>query len=145
MGTFQHTIDGKGRLSIPAKFREVLTAHSDKPPILTIAVDSCLALFPYPEWEAIQEKVKKSIEMNSSLRRFLRVLHSRAMPSPLDRQGRILISPILRKYAALEGETCVIGAENRVEIWNPDRWAAEEIATLSNSVDLQEKVAQLGI
>lgn len=145
MGMFQHTIDTKGRLSVPVKFREALTATSNDPPILTINIDNCLALYPRLAWNTIKEKASNSTSMNTNLKRFLRFLHSRASESPLDKQGRILISPLLRKYAALEGDVYVVGVENRIEIWNPGRWAEEEVEMFSSNGEIKDTIASLGM
>ena len=145
MGMFQHTIDTKGRLSVPVKFREALTVISGEPPILTVNIDNCLALYPRRAWNTIKEKASTSTAMNTDLKRFLRFLHSRASESPLDKQGRILISPLLRKFAALEGEVYVVGVENRIEIWDPDRWAEEEVEMFASNGQIKDTIASLGM
>jgi len=145
MGMFQHTIDTKGRLSIPVKFREALNSSSLGPSILSISIDRCLSLYPRQEWNSIKEKASASSEMNADLKGFLRLLHSRANESSLDKQGRILISPLLRKYAALDGNAYIVGVENRIEIWNPERWEAEEMKMLSSDGALKDTIASLGM
>jgi len=145
MGMFQHTIDTKGRLSIPVKFREVLMPSPEALPILTISIDRCLVLYSSQEWNRIKKKASDSTEMNASLKSFLRLIHARANEAPLDKQGRILISPLLRKYANLAGNAYVAGVENRIEIWNPEHWEAEEMKMLSSDGALRDTVASLGL
>ncbi len=145
MGTFQHNIDAKGRLSIPAPFRDVINGTADHRLILTSNLDGCLALYTTQEWTLLIEKAKILPTMNKMVKKFYRFLFSRAMPCSLDRQGRILIPPSHREFAALEGETCLVGIENKIEIWNHTRWAEEDAETIANPEDLQEAMANLGM
>lgn len=145
MGTFQHNIDVKGRLSLPAPFRDVIKGLADQRLVLSSHFDGCLALYPLQEWTVLNEKAKNLPTMNKSVKRFYRFVFSRAQPCSLDRQGRILISPLQREFAVLEGETCLIGIENKIEIWNRERWAKEDDEITANPEDIQDAMAELGM
>lgn len=145
LGRFHHTIDSKGRLSIPVKFREFLNSHSNGTVIMTTDLDSCLAAYPLKEWNSMTEKAKKLPTMDKGVKNFLRFFYSRATECPLDKQGRILIPPPLREYAGLEGDTIVVGIENKFEIWNPGKWQQNEALVSENAGKIQETLASLGM
>lgn len=119
LGEFEHTIDGKGRLTIPAKFRDELESGV----IVTRGLDGCLWAYNRAEWEKLAEKIASMPTTNPAARNFARFMFSSAFDSIPDRQGRILIPQNLREYSGIESETVVIGVMNRVEIWNPQKWA----------------------
>jgi MraZ protein len=119
LGEFEHTIDGKGRLTIPAKFRDELESGV----IVTRGLDGCLWAYSRAEWEKLAEKIASMPTTNPAARNFARFMFSSAFDSIPDRQGRILIPQNLREYSGIDNETVVIGVMNRVEIWNPQKWA----------------------
>jgi len=145
MGMFQHNIDVKGRLNLPTQFREAINATPDGTLVLTRHLDRCLVLYPSLEWNNFKEKAKQLPSMDPEVRRFLRFLYSRAMPCTLDKQGRILVPPPLRDYAELNGETCLIGMDHKIEIWNVERWSEEDNLTTANPNEIQKAMAQLGM
>jgi len=118
LGEFEHTIDGKGRLTIPAKFRDELASGV----VVTRGLDGCLWAYNRSEWEKLADKISHLPSTNPNARNFARFMFSSAFDSIPDRQGRILIPQNLRDYAGIASETIVIGVMNRVEIWNPDQW-----------------------
>jgi MraZ protein len=118
LGEFEHTIDGKGRLTIPAKFRDELASGV----VVTRGLDGCLWAYSRSEWERLAEKISQLPTTNPNARNFARFMFSSAFDSIPDRQGRVLIPQNLRDYAGIENETVVIGVMNRVEIWTPDKW-----------------------
>lgn len=118
MGEFHHTIDDKGRMIIPAKFREELGATF----VVTRGMDKCLFVYPEEEWKQLEEKLKTLPFTKKDARAFTRFFFSGATESELDRQGRVNIPATLRNYANLEKECVVIGVSNRVEIWGKDIW-----------------------
>ncbi len=118
LGEFAHTIDGKGRLTIPAKFRDELEGGV----VVTRGLDGCLWAYNRGEWEQLAEKIARMPTTNAAARNFARFMFSSAFDSVPDRQGRVLVPQNLRTYAGIENETIVIGVMNRVEIWNPTRW-----------------------
>jgi MraZ protein len=143
-GRFEHTIDGKGRLSIPSKFREILSARGENELILT-DFDSCLTAYPRDEWRGLEEKMKNLSMIQKDVRNFLRLFYSSATEAPLDPQGRILIPPQMRERAKLDREVVLLGLLNKIEIWDKKSW--QEF--IANSTDTFEEVAsklvELGI
>jgi MraZ protein len=117
-GTFRHAMDDKGRLAVPAKFRGEFAGGC------TVArwIDGCLAIFPPPMWESIAEKVGALPFTDPNARLLQRHIFGGASDEPMDKQGRILIPAHLREYAQLEGETVVLGAQTRLELWAPKVW-----------------------
>ncbi|WP_289354977.1 division/cell wall cluster transcriptional repressor MraZ [Paenibacillus sp. S-12] len=118
MGEYQHSIDDKGRLIIPAKLRDSLGTTF----ILTRGLDQCLFVYPMNEWEALEQKLKALPMMKADARAFTRFFFSGASECEWDKQGRITIPSHLRGYAHLEKECMIIGVQNRVEIWSKDAW-----------------------
>ena len=118
-GTYEHNIDAKGRLFIPAKLREELgvTFH------LAMGIDQCLAIYPQETWARFTEKFA-SLPMSQS--KSMRALFANAAKCELDSQGRIVIPQKLRRYAGLEKDAVIIGVNDRAEIWAADAWQAQE-------------------
>ena len=119
LGEYEHTVDDKGRLTIPAKFREELEGGV----VITRGLDGCLWAYTRSEWEVLAEKISKLPTTNPAARDFARFMFANAFDSIPDRQGRVLIPQNLRDHADIQNETVVIGVMNRVEIWRPDKWA----------------------
>ncbi|MBI5966452.1 MAG: division/cell wall cluster transcriptional repressor MraZ [Deltaproteobacteria bacterium] len=124
-GRFERTIDSKGRVSIPAEFREILAEEYDDRLILT-NFDRCIVAFPYKEWEIFEEKVSNSLSMfKRETKSFQRFFISGASECPIDRLGRILIPPTLRNWAQLERDVVFAGMQKRFEIWRKERFQEE--------------------
>lgn len=123
-GRFIHTIDSKGRVSVPIKFREVLSEKYEESLIVTTEVDQCLIAFPTEEWNRLEEKIRSLPSMSKELKAWMRFFYSGAVECPIDRQGRILIPPSLREYGNLNKEVVLIGLFNKIEIWDKGRWEA---------------------
>ena len=119
IGQYQHSIDAKGRLFIPAKFREELGETF----YVTIGLDGCLSVYSVTKWASLIEKVEA---LPLSKARSMRTLFANAAKCEPDAQGRILIPAKLREYAKLEKEVIITGASRCVELWNPERWAPIE-------------------
>ncbi|ALS27344.1 division/cell wall cluster transcriptional repressor MraZ [Paenibacillus cisolokensis] len=119
MGEYQHSIDDKGRLIIPSKFRESLGARF----VVTRGLDNCLFVYPMEEWSLLEQKLKSLPLMKSDARAFTRFFFSGATECELDKQGRINVPNHLREYAKLDKECMVLGVSNRVEIWSKETWA----------------------
>lgn len=117
-GTYEHSIDAKGRLFIPAKLREELGSAF----YLAMGVDACLAVYPQATWDRFTEKFA-SLPMSQS--KGMRRLFANAAKCEPDSQGRIVVSPKLRKYASLEKNVVIIGVIDRAEIWSAENWAEE--------------------
>jgi MraZ protein len=118
MGEYQHSIDDKGRLTIPSKFREHLGVKF----IVTRGLDNCLFVYPSAEWSVLEQKLKSLPLMKSDARAFARFFFSGAVECELDRQGRVNLPNHLIDYAKLEKECVVIGVSSRVEIWSKAAW-----------------------
>lgn len=120
MGEFQHSLDDKARLTLPAKFRDGLGASF----VITRGLDRCLFVYPRKDWEALSEKLRALPLTRGDARQFLRLFFSGAADCELDRQGRTVMPANLREYAGISQECSVIGVGNRVEIWDADAWKA---------------------
>jgi len=140
-GEFQHTIDPKGRMNIPAKFREDLGERV----YLTKGLDQCLFIFPPDEWQLFEAKLKSLPLTNKNARAFARMFYAGATECEADKQGRILIPQTLRDHAGLDRDAVVIGVGTRAEIWSNANWKAyNQDDTLSYDA-IAEHMAELGI
>ena len=119
LGEFEHTIDDKGRLTIPAKFRPELEGGV----VVTRGLDGCLWAYSRSEWEILAGKIAQMPTTNQAARNFARFMFSSAFDSVPDRQGRVIVPQNLRDYAGIANEAVVIGVMNRVELWNPQKWS----------------------
>jgi MraZ protein len=120
-GSFEHTIDAKGRVSLPARYREILSTQYDGRLVITL-FDSCLLAFPHSEWLAFENKLSSLSAVDEEIQSFKHYFISGAYECSLDKLGRILIPPNLRKHAALEREVVFVGSVKQIEIWSKDRW-----------------------
>jgi MraZ protein len=118
MGEYQHSIDEKGRMIIPSKFRDELGSEF----ILTRGLDQCVFGYPLSEWKVIEEKLKSLPFTKKDARAFTRFFFSGASECQLDKQGRVNVASPLREYAKLEKDCVVIGVSNRIEIWSKSIW-----------------------
>lgn len=118
MGEHQHSIDEKGRMIIPAKFREALGPAF----VVTRGLDRCLFVYPKTEWSQLEQKLKALPLMKSDARAFTRFFFSGATECELDKQGRVNIPNTLCEHAKLTKDCVVIGVSNRVEIWSKELW-----------------------
>lgn len=143
-GRFEHVIDEKGRLSVPSKFREVLSAQNENELILT-DFDSCLAAYPKGEWRELEEKIRKLSPLQKEVRNFLRLFYSSATEVSLDSQGRILIPPQMRERAGLGREVVLLGLLNKIEIWSKKSWEEFEAHSAGTFEEIVSKLVELGI
>lgn len=141
IGEYDHSIDQKGRVIVPSKFREGLGIKF----IVTKGLDNCLFAYPQNEWSLLEEKLKTLPLTSKEARTFVRFFFSGATECEVDKQGRILLPSNLREHAALDKDVVVIGVSTRVEIWSKERWT-NYINNDSIDVDsIAEKMFQLGI
>ena len=117
-GEYEHSIDAKGRVIIPAKLRDALGEQF----IITKGLDECLFVYPLDQWEAFQEKLQALPLNQPSARAFVRFFFSGATEAELDKQGRVMLPANLREYGSLEKEIVITGAGNRLEIWDKEKW-----------------------
>jgi len=139
LGRYAHNLDAKGRLAIPARFREALAEGV----ILTRGIDRCLALYPLEAWRPLAEKVAALSITDADARNFRRLVFAEAADLTLDGQGRILVPPDLRRYAELEREALVVGVDASIEIWSPQRWATVEASLDSDAAEIAQRLASL--
>ena len=150
IGEYNVFIDSKGRICIPAKIREVIAQkYNGSKLILTLGLDGCLALYPCEEWEKIALNLKQKIPLSLSAGRLLeRAFFRNAIECSLDKQGRIIIPPKLRKSALIIKDVVIIGVQNRIEIWSKEGMAAYdgelESSSISESLeDLYDRIGNL--
>ena len=139
MGEYNHTIDTKGRLTIPSKFREVLGDDF----VVTKGLDGCLFVYDNKEWNAFEEKLKSLPLTNKEARQFARFFLAGAAEVEVDKQGRILVPNILREFAQISRDVVLIGVASRIEIWSKERF--EGIATFEDMDEIAEHMAELGL
>ena len=137
MGEYNHSIDQKGRIIVPAKFREELGEEF----VMTLGLDGCLFVYPNSEWETFVEQLKK-LPGNREVRQLQRYFLAGATNCELDKQGRILIPSNLRDFAALEKDVVLIGVGGRVEIWDKTRY--EGAATYDDMDEVTSHMTELG-
>jgi MraZ protein len=141
-GEFRHTLDERGRVAIPARFRGRLAQGAT----LARWLDGCLALFPVDEWDALAAKLRGLPSTDPVGRQFSRFMSSGAVEVELDRQGRILVPGYLRDYAGLAGgEVVLVGALGRLELWAAPRWERYRSSLEESPEALAERLADLGI
>ncbi len=138
-GEYSHTIDAKGRLIMPSKFREQLGDEF----VVTKGLDGCLFVYDNSEWTAFEEKLRALPLTNQNARKFTRFFLAGASDCEVDRQGRILIPAVLREFAHLEKEVTLVGVGSRIEIWNRALW--EEKNVYDDMEDIAENMDGLGI
>ncbi len=138
-GEYNHTIDAKGRLIIPSKFREVLGENF----VVTKGLDGCLFVYGNTEWSAFEKALKTLPLANKESRKFNRFFLAGAIDVEVDKQGRILIPSVLREFAALESQVVLLGVGERIEIWSKDRW--EDASEYDDMDDIAEHMSELGL
>ena len=139
MGEYNHTIDTKGRLIIPSKFREALGDTF----VVTKGLDGCLFVYDNEEWSAFDEKQKALPITNKEARQFVRFFLAGAAEVEVDKQGRILVPNILREFAQISKDVVLIGVASRIEIWSKERF--DDMAEYEDMDEIAEHMAQLGL
>ncbi|MBE9388794.1 division/cell wall cluster transcriptional repressor MraZ [Vagococcus salmoninarum] len=140
MGEFKHNIDAKGRLIMPAKFRDELGEKF----VVTRGMDGCLFGYPQSAWAVLEEKLKEMPLSKKDARTFVRFFYSAATECEIDKQGRINLPPALRSHGGLEKECVVIGVSDRIEIWSQSKWDAFSIEAEENFDELAETMIDFG-
>ena len=140
MGEYNHTVDAKGRLIIPSKFREALGDTF----VVTKGLDGCLFVYDNAEWNVFEEKLKQLPLTNKRARQFVRFFLAGAAEVEVDTQGRILLPTVLREFAGLEKDVVLLGVASRIEIWDKAKLAESQM----NEEDMDavaEQMAELGL
>lgn len=141
LGEYQHSLDSKGRITVPAKFREQLGEKF----VATKGLDNCIFLYPMDEWRIIEEKLRSLPFTRADVRSFARFFFSGASELEIDRQGRTLIPMNLRDYASIDKELIIIGVGSRIEIWSGDKWGQYTRDAESSYEEIAESLVDLGI
>ena len=141
LGEYTHSLDPKGRIAVPAKFR----AHISGGAIITRGLDACLFMFDTKEWEKLVEKITSLPLAQANSRAFTRLMLAGASDVELDVQGRILIPDYLRKYAGLKKQAVVTGLHSRIEIWDHEKWEEYKARTEAESDEIAERLGELGV
>jgi MraZ protein len=143
-GVFQHSIDAKGRTSLPAKFRDQLVAESaDKLFITTDLIDDCLFAFAPAAWRRVVEKVSSLSMFDERTRLLSRAFVAPSQECPVDKLGRILIPPSLREHAGLVEEITWAGQGERIEVWTPKAWAEQQKKARAQDKALLRRLSEL--
>ena len=120
IGEYSYSLDTKGRVNIPAKFRQSLSEDNENTFVITRGMDSCIWIYPLTQWKMIENNLRNLSSLSKIHRSFVRNTARYASPSTYDKQGRIILTPSLIEYAGLDKELLIIGMVNKMEIWNPD-------------------------
>jgi MraZ protein len=141
VGEFQHTLDGKGRVVLPARFRAALENGC----VLTKGQDECVFVWSTDDWQEEAERMKKLPRTDRRFRGYARSFFSGAVPQDLDGQGRVTIPQNLRSYAGLDKELAVVGVAERIEIWDVERW--QEVSAEADDLyaNVEEAFSDYGI
>ena len=141
IGEYNHSLDGKGRLAIPAKFRSQLKGGA----VVTRGLDNCLFLYPKKQWLELADKLSKLPISQSNTRAFSRLMLAGAMDVDFDNQGRIMVPEYLRKFAGLTKKAVVAGLYDRLEVWDEKKWNRYKVITEKKSNSIAEGLGELGV
>lgn len=141
IGEYRHSLDPKGRLAVPVKFR----AELEQGAVVTKGVDNCLTLYTMDAWKEQAEKISKLSTTQANTRAYSRHMLAGAMDVQLDKQGRIILPEYLRQYAGLKKKAVVTGLFNRMEIWDEATWEEYKAKTESESGDIAEALTDAGV
>lgn len=141
IGEYNHTIDSKGRLIVPSKFRETLGDEF----VVTKGLDGCLFVYPMDEWIAFSNKLKELPLTKKDARQFSRFFLAGAAQCEVDKQGRILLPAVLREFAGLEKEAVLVGVSSRIEIWSRSNWENISDVDVEDMDNIAEHMEDIGI
>ena len=141
IGEYSHNLDDKGRVAVPSKFRVRL----NKGAVVTRGLDNCLFLYTKDEWQKMAEKLAALPISQANSRAFARLMLAGAMDVELDKQGRIILPEYLRQFAQIKKEVVIAGLYNRLEIWDQVIWSKYKGQTESQSSEIAERMAELGV
>ncbi len=139
MGEYSHSVDAKGRIIMPAKFREQLGDSF----VVTKGLDGCLFVYPKEEWALIEERFREHPLTTKDARKFTRFFFAGAAECEIDKQGRVLVPTVLREFAGLEKDVVMVGVLNRIEMWSKSAW--EEGSAYEDMDEIAEHMAELGL
>ena len=139
-GEHEHAIDRKGRVIVPARFRQALKQHEVTSLVLTRGLDGCLFLFPESEWRMVENRFKQIPFTKQEGRKFNRLFFSGAAEVTIDRLGRLLIPRTLKEFAQIKQDVVIVGLSNRMEIWAKDKWQAFYESSRQSFEEIAERV-----
>ncbi|HPP06802.1 MAG TPA: division/cell wall cluster transcriptional repressor MraZ [Syntrophorhabdaceae bacterium] len=143
-GRYEYAIDDKSRVSIPSKFREILSTKYDMRLVLT-NLDGCIVAYPYQEWVNIQENISKKEQINKDARTFLRYFYSGVTECPIDKLGRVLLPQSLKTDAMIKKNVVIIGMGKKIEIWAKEIWEELVRKATSDPDKVADIVSELGL
>lgn len=141
MGEYRHSVDDKGRLIVPSKFRDGLGNHF----VITRGLDHCLFAYPSPEWVQLEQKLKSLPFTKADARAFTRFFFSGACEVEIDKQGRVSLPLNLRDFAKLKKECVIIGVSSRIEIWCADTWETYYTNSKDSFIEIAESIVDLDL
>ncbi len=146
-GRYEHNVDAKGRLALPAAFKKVLATQQEDQLVVTTHICSpCLVAYPLVEWRAFEARFAELPQFDETVMLMRRLYVGSAMDCGLDKTGRLLLPPVLREHAAIEREATWVGGMKTMEIWNPAAWKADvEAKRPTVGPDVLAKLGALGI
>ena len=139
-GEYEHTIDRKGRMIVPAKFRQALKEHDVKTLFITRGLDGCLFLFPEAEWRLAESRFKQIPFTKGEGRKFNRMLFSGAVEVAIDGLGRLLIPKSLKEFAQIKQDIVIVGVSSRMEVWAKEKWRAFYESSRQSFEEIAERV-----
>ncbi|MEM9068314.1 MAG: division/cell wall cluster transcriptional repressor MraZ [Myxococcota bacterium] len=147
-GRYEHAIDKKGRTSLPARFREVLASQGESRLVITSALDPCLVCYPMKEWLAFEERLAALPQFDPSVAMLRRIVVSGAVECDLDKMGRVLVPPSLRKHAMLDRQALWAGMGKHIELWSQGRFEtlrSEVLEDEERRLAMAQHLAELGL
>ncbi len=154
-GLHEHTIDAKGRVSLPQRFRELLGRNSgqndgdngdhDASLIITTGIDKCLVAYPRAEWDAFEARLAALPQFDPAVVQVKRIYVAGATECPIDRHGRLLVPPMLREYAGLTRDVVFAGMVATIEMWSKETWTEQSRLSRSDRQAVAQKLAELGL
>jgi len=141
-GRFEHSVDPKGRVSVPAKFREILNREYGSDQVIITIFDSCLVAYPLPEWQDLEGKMKNLSLLKKDVKFFLRYFYSGAVECAIDDHGRILLPASLRDHARIQKEAVFVGVMKGFEIWDKSTWEGEFEKYRETFDEISESIAE---
>jgi transcriptional regulator MraZ len=144
-GRYEHTIDAKGRTSVPARYRDALAAMSERRIVLTSSLDPCVVAYTLPEWAAFEERLAALPQFDRAVQKLKRLYVSGAVECEIDDSGRILIPPTLRDHAGLHKDVLWAGAGKYAELWDKATWGRHFETTEDERRDISRRLAELGL
>ncbi|MFZ0009842.1 MAG: division/cell wall cluster transcriptional repressor MraZ [Steroidobacteraceae bacterium] len=147
-GATKITLDNKGRMVMPTRYREQIQELAQGKLVVTVDRDQCLLIYPLPEWEQIERKLMSLPSLNPTARRLQRLMVGHATDLPLDGHGRVLLPPELREFAQLARHGMLVGQGNRFELWDETRWNERRDLWLQNeeaATDLPSELESLSL